>query len=69
MHKEEAEPVVKQIDRFREAARELGADESEARFDAALRKVATPKLASSLGVDKEDHPSSKGRLRDGPLKR
>ena len=29
-----------QIDRFREAARELGCDESEERFDAALVKVA-----------------------------
>ena len=33
----EAKP---QIDRFREAARELGCDESEERFDAALVKVA-----------------------------
>lgn len=30
-----------QVSRFVEAARELGCDESEERFDAALRKVAS----------------------------
>jgi len=30
-----------QITRFREAARELGCDESEERFNVALRKVAS----------------------------
>ena len=29
-----------QIDRFKEVARELGCDEDEAAFDAALKKVA-----------------------------
>ena len=32
-----------QIDKFRDKARELGADESADKFDAALRKVATHK--------------------------
>jgi hypothetical protein len=37
-----AKPVgaKSQIERFRETARELGADESEEAFDAALKKVA-----------------------------
>lgn len=30
----------RQIDEFRKAARELGADESEERFQSALRKIA-----------------------------
>jgi len=30
-----------QVAKFREAARELGCDDSEERFDAALRKVAS----------------------------
>lgn len=41
-------PKPSQHDAFLNAARELGCDESEERFDAALRKVAssppTPKL-------------------------
>jgi len=32
----------KQIDKFREAAKELECDESEAAFDAKLKKVAKP---------------------------
>jgi len=32
-----------QIDKFRDKARELGADESADKFEAALRKVATHK--------------------------
>ncbi len=32
-----------QIDRFKELARELGCDEDEAAFDAALKKVAEAK--------------------------
>lgn len=42
-----------QVDRFREAARELGCDQSEERFDAALRKVAK---APAL---EEDKPKAK----------
>lgn len=34
-----------QIEKFRDKARELGADESADKFDAALRKVATAKPA------------------------
>ena len=33
-------PDETQIDRFKELARELGCDEDEAAFDAALKKVA-----------------------------
>ena len=36
-------PKKSQIDKFRDKARELGADESAEKFDAALRKVATAK--------------------------
>lgn len=32
-----------QLDKFKEAARELGCDEDEARWDERLRKVATQK--------------------------
>jgi hypothetical protein len=55
-----------QIDKFRDKARELGADESEDKFDAALRKVATAKpdpkaidvLAEMIG---QKDPNSKLR--------
>jgi hypothetical protein len=33
-------PVPHQIDRFKALARELGCDENEAAFDAALKKIA-----------------------------
>lgn len=32
-----------QLDKFKEAAREIGADEDEARWDARLRKIAKAK--------------------------
>ena len=35
---------LSQVDRFKEAARELGCDEDEARWDERLRKVAKTKL-------------------------
>lgn len=44
-----------QIDKFKDAARDIGADDNEANFDAALRKVAKgdPKaigeMANKLG--------------------
>jgi len=47
-------PEKTQSQRFIEAARELGCDESEERFDAALRKV-----ASSPPTPK---PTPKGKL-------
>lgn len=34
--------VKKQIDKFKEAARELETDQSEAEFDRVLKKVAKP---------------------------
>lgn len=34
-----ATPEQKQIDRFKDAAREIGADEDEARWEDRLRKV------------------------------
>lgn len=37
--KSPAKPPASQIDSFRSAARELGCDESEERFDAALGKI------------------------------
>jgi len=37
--KSPAKPPASQIDGFRSAARELGCDESEERFDAALGKI------------------------------
>ena len=41
MSKSEKTKDHEQYAKFREAARELGADEDEARFDAALKKVAS----------------------------
>lgn len=44
-----------QIDEFRDTAREIGADDNEANFDAALRKIAKgdpkamDKMAEKLG--------------------
>jgi len=34
-----------QIDRFKELARELGCDENEAAFEAALKKIADSKIS------------------------
>jgi hypothetical protein len=45
-----------QVRAFRKAARQLGADESEERFDAALKKVARHKPAKGNG-DKESPQS------------
>jgi hypothetical protein len=42
----------KQLERFVEVARMLGADESEERFDAALRKVAAHKPEKKQGAEK-----------------
>ena len=42
-----------QADRFKEAAREIEADESEERFDEALRKV------GAAAPPKDDEPSEK----------
>jgi hypothetical protein len=36
-----------QYERFRQAARELGTDESEEAFERAFRKVVPPKASSS----------------------
>lgn len=36
-------PTASQADNFKTAARELGCDESEDKFDAALKKVASHK--------------------------
>ena len=38
-----AHPDPDQIDRFKELARELGCDEDEAAFDAALKRLAEVK--------------------------
>jgi hypothetical protein len=38
-----ADPTKSQSDRFKEAARELEADDDEARFNAKLRKLVKPK--------------------------
>lgn len=37
-----AEEPKPQVDKFRDLARELEADEDEARFEETVRKVATP---------------------------
>ena len=46
-----------QIDRFKQAARELGCDESEEAFDAALRKVAnSPPQPAEKHKTEDDEP-------------
>jgi hypothetical protein len=50
-----------QVRAFRKAARELGADESEAGFDAALKKVARHKSVDDpMPVDPET-PAERGK--------
>lgn len=46
-----------QTEAFRNAARELGCDESEERFDAALKKVAAHKPSST--TPKTEAPKAK----------
>ncbi|MGD9658328.1 MAG: hypothetical protein AB7U61_11970 [Methylocystis sp.] len=50
-----------QTDKFVEAARELGCDESEAHFDAALKKVAQHKS----GLAKKDKKQHQGGGKSG----
>lgn len=40
----DASRAAAQIDKFKETARKLGADEDEAAFEAKLRKIAQPKM-------------------------
>ena len=47
-------PSASQIERFKETARQLGADESEAAFEAKLKAIATANLA-----EKKAPPKSK----------
>jgi len=42
-----------QVKAFRKAARELGADESEARFDTALKMVARHKPANTAAKERK----------------
>ena len=53
-----------QVERFREAARNLGADESEEAFDRALRKVASAPPAPMLKRGKR-----RSAKRDDPKRR
>jgi hypothetical protein len=52
----------KQIDKFREAARELETDESEERFDAVVKRIAKP---TALKVCPECHHVFQGNGWDG----
>ncbi len=45
---DKSQKAESQLDKFKELARELGADESEARWDERLRKVAKPTSAKAL---------------------
>ncbi len=59
-------PVLTQSDRFKAAARELGADESEAAFDATLRKIGERKApADGRKVCPECHHVFQGNGWDG----
>lgn len=44
-------PQKTQSDKFKEAARELGTDDDEAKFDAALKKLAKPKPKDGKEVE------------------
>ncbi|MFL1875701.1 hypothetical protein ACIKT0_10960 [Hansschlegelia beijingensis] len=49
------EPDAKlQLDKFRELARELGCDQSEERFDEALRKIGKAKPSKDEAGDQPD---------------
>jgi hypothetical protein len=39
-------PDLSQLDKFKEAAREIGADDNEARWDEQLKKIAKAKPAA-----------------------
>lgn len=52
-------PESTQVDRFREAARELGADEDEAHFNDVLRRVG--KAPPPADKPKAEKPSSSRR--------
>ena len=41
-----SKPVQSQLDRFKEAAREIGTDDDEARFNEKLGKLVKPKPES-----------------------
>ena len=47
-----------QSDKFKEAARELGCDEDEARWDERLRKVASARAAPHLRDEPENREAS-----------
>lgn len=53
------EPAPSQHDKFREAAREAGADDSEESFDAHLKRIATAHSEASTArkPDKEERDS------------
>lgn len=44
---------VTQLERFKQAARELGCEDDEQTFDATLKKVASAKVARPKGKAKE----------------
>ena len=48
-------PTISQADRFKQAAKEVGADESEAAFEEKLRKIANAK------PDGQPKPSGKSK--------
>ena len=51
--------AVSQSDRFKAAARELGADENDAAFDATLRKVAVHKPVEPPARTEKTKPRQK----------
>jgi hypothetical protein len=50
-----------QIDRFREAARDLGCDDDESRFDAALKKIAPKTPGDRRAEESADSETSPPR--------
>lgn len=51
MAKKKEKPEKEQARRFKEAAREAGADETDEAFERAFRKIAPPKKESNRAGD------------------
>jgi hypothetical protein len=56
MAKPKSESDQTQSERFKQAARELGCDESEERFEAALRKVVKHKPKAEEKIERPAKP-------------
>jgi hypothetical protein len=56
-------PKSEQVDKFEEAARALECDESEERFDAALKKVAAHKPPKGIKAENDNEGEDKPNIK------